>query len=427
MRFFKEELKRIRTSRLAKDTGWMMLGQVASYAAQAAYFVVVSRLLGVAQFGVLAGAVAFVNIVAPYGSMGSGIVFMNHVSEDRDNCRMYMGHVFLSSMTISGLLILAVLIAAPHFLSVQSAAITWMVAVSTCFSAPLTLSLSQIFQTFKMPRAMTAFNVLNSTALLIAAVALKLSLRHAHAWQWALTDMCVSLFVAAIAIPVIIKRFGAPRFSIRLLVKHVPEGFGYSSSLSAGAIYNNFDKALLSHYGMTVADGFYTLAYRVTTLATMPSYAIEMAAIPRMFEKAHNKASELRAFGHGLVKRSALIGALVSVLLFLAAPLIPYIVGSGFRPSVLVLRWLCLLPLFRSIHVITGSMLTASGHQKYRVIAQFLVAGVALALDLWLIPRYGWIGAAWASLVADAALAIACYALVQIVLSAEEYRERKPA
>lgn len=405
----------------------MMLGQVASYAAQAAYFVVVSRLLGVAQFGVLAGAVAFVNIVAPYGSMGSGIVFMNHVSEDRANCRAYMGHVFLSSLTISGVLILALLIVAPHFLDRQAAVIAWMVAVSTCFSTPLTASLSQIFQTFKMPRAMSAFSVLNNTIRLLAALALKLSLHHAHARIWALTDMCVSLFVAAIAILIIIKRFGAPRFSIRLLVKHIPEGFGYSSSLSAGAIYNNFDKALLSHYGMTVADGFYTLAYRITTLATMPSYAIEMAAIPRMFEKAHDRASELRAFGQALVKRTALMGALVSVLLFLAAPVIPYIVGADFGPSVLVLRWLCLLPLFRSIHEITGSMLTASGHQKYRVAAQFLVAGVALALDLWLIPHYGWPGAAWASLAADGLLAATCYALVKFVLSARYPRERKPA
>ena len=420
MKLFKQEIAKIRSSRLARNTGWMMVGQISSYAAQAAYFIILSRLLGVSQFGILAGAVAFVGIFAPYGSMGSGIVFMRHVSVDRKDCRVYMGHVFLSSITISGVLILGLWLSAPHVLERQSAAIVWMAAIAFCLSTPLTVSVSQIFQTFEMPKTMTAFNIINNGMRLLAALAMKIFAHHVHAHQWVMVDMCISLAVASIAIVVAVKRFGTPRISIQLFPKRTLEGFGYSISLSASSIYNDFDKVLLSHYGLAFANGIYTLAYRITNLATMPSYAIEMAAVPRLFQKAHESASDLQRYGQSLIKRSTIIGGVVSVLLFFVAPIVPHLVGARFMPSVMALRWLCLLPLFRSIHEIAGSMLTASGHQKYRVAAQFLVAGVTLGLDLWLIPRYGWPGAAWASLIAEALLAATCFTLTLVTLPSEK-------
>ena len=417
MECFKREIKKIRSNSLAKNTGWVLLGQVSSYATQAAYFVVLSRLLGVTQFGILAGAVAFVGILAPYGSMGSGIVFMHHVSAGRENCQLYMGNVFLSSMFVSGFLIFGLWLMAPHVLDRQGASIVWMVAIASCLCSQLIVSISQIFQTFEMPKKMMAFNVINNTMRLLAAIAFKVFARVVHARQWAMADMSISLLIAVASIFVVVRHFGIPRFSIRLFFRRIAEGFGYAISLSASAIYNNFDKTLLSHYAMNVANGIYSLAYRITNLATMPSYAIEMAAVPRMFQKAAGSMREFQAYGHALLKRSIASGAVVSVILYVCAPVIPCFVGSRFQSSVLALRWLCLLPLFRSVHEIAGSMLTASGHQRYRVMAQFTVAGLNLILDVWLIPSHGWLGAAWASLATDAVLALVCYTAIKSIIS----------
>jgi O-antigen/teichoic acid export membrane protein len=48
--------------------------------------------------------------------------------------------------------------------------------------------------------------------------------------------------------------------------------------------------------------------------------------------------------------------------------------------------------------------LTGAGLQSYRTIAQVIAAGFNFALNLWLIPQYGWHGAAWSSLATDATL-----------------------
>ena len=90
--------------------------------------------------------------------------------------------------------------------------------------------------------------------------------------------------------------------------------------------------------------------------------------------------------------------------MFLGSPLIPHLVGRSFAESSLALRWLCLLPLFRSIHWSAGDALTGAGYQKVRLSTQAGAAAFNFALNVYLIPRYGWFGAAWSSLATDGAL-----------------------
>jgi O-antigen/teichoic acid export membrane protein len=64
-------LTRLRDSSIAKNAGWMMAGQGFSVVIQAAYFVLLARLLGSTEYGVYAGAAALGFIVSPYCDLGS--------------------------------------------------------------------------------------------------------------------------------------------------------------------------------------------------------------------------------------------------------------------------------------------------------------------------------------------------------------------
>jgi O-antigen/teichoic acid export membrane protein len=50
--------------------------------------------------------------------------------------------------------------------------------------------------------------------------------------------------------------------------------------------------------------------------------------------------------------------------------------------------------------------MAGAGHQKVRLFSQFIAALGNLGLNLYLVPRYSWLGAAWASLVTDAGLGV---------------------
>jgi O-antigen/teichoic acid export membrane protein len=103
----------------------------------------------------------------------------------------------------------------------------------------------------------------------------------------------------------------------------------------------------------------------------------------------------------------------VAVALYLAAPLFPIAFGRSFAGAVAALRWLCLIPLLRSLHYAWGTAITACASQWRRTAAQAGVAAFNLTLNLWLIPRWGWHGAALASLLSDGGLALACFLILR--------------
>jgi O-antigen/teichoic acid export membrane protein len=104
----------------------------------------------------------------------------------------------------------------------------------------------------------------------------------------------------------------------------------------------------------------------------------------------------------------------ISVSLFLLAPAVPRLVGTSFSEGAVALRWLCLIPVFRAVHYITGSVLTSAGLQRYRTATQLTAALMNFGINLWLIPRYGWRGAAWASLLTDSALALMNWGMLSL-------------
>jgi O-antigen/teichoic acid export membrane protein len=67
-------------------------------------------------------------------------------------------------------------------------------------------------------------------------------------------------------------------------------------------------------------------------------------------------------------------------------------------------RWLALIPLLRCIHSFLADALSGAGLQRTRTGVQVVVALVNIALNLMILPRYSWRGAAWTSLGCDGLL-----------------------
>ena len=155
---------------------------------------------------------------------------------------------------------------------------------------------------------------------------------------------------------------------------------------------------------MNQANGVYTLAYRILDIATIPISALQDAALPRLFQRGRSGLTMVTELSSRLLKRLLPVSVLLAAGVFIVAPVVPRLLGRGFMETVPALRLLCLILVFRSVHQITGSALTGAGLQNYRTVAQVVAAVLNFLLNLWLIPQYGWHGAAWSSLATDATL-----------------------
>jgi O-antigen/teichoic acid export membrane protein len=170
---------------------------------------------------------------------------------------------------------------------------------------------------------------------------------------------------------------------------------------------------------MLAADGIYSMAYRVVDMSCTPIRSLQSAAFPRFCQMGRNGARGSIGLTRRLLGKTLPFGVLAAVVMFLAAPVIPYVVGRSFAHSVSALQWLCLLPVFRSLHLSAGDTLTGAGYQRYRTAAQLTAAALNFGLNLWLIPAYSWHGAAWSSLVTDGALAAGNWILLSLLIRRE--------
>jgi O-antigen/teichoic acid export membrane protein len=334
------------------------------------------------------------------------------VSADKKKFGPYWGNIilFVGGLSLAVSLILHVI--GHYVLNPASASIVFPAAVSICFCTQIAFAAGRVFQAFEQLRVTAMMNLLTNVLRLIAAAVMVLTLRHATAAQWVIASLFVSLAGAIVAVATVTVRLGLPTFQIGLMKKHAAEGLQYSFSQSTSSAYNDLDKTMLSHYGMNVANGIYAMAYRVVEIATMPIFSLRDAAMPRFFVQGAKGIEHSYALGRTLLHKALWLGLASAAGMFLLAPIIPYIVGQDFAQSAVALRWLCLIPFFRSIHQMTGSALTGAGLQRYRTSTQCIAAALNFALNLWLIPTHGWLGAAWASLITDGSLGVMNWTIV---------------
>lgn len=406
---------RMRSSKLATNASWMMVGQGFSVVTQAVYFAILARLLGAVEYGTFVGAFAFTSIAAQFSTLGSGTVFLRYVSGNRAAYSRYWGNVLTITFVVGGALVAILYVTGRAVLNPASASLVLLAAIANCLCSQLTTETGRVFQTFEQMRVTAIVNMLTNTVRALTAGGMLLVLHHASAWQWAVASTIVSAVAALVAVGRVTWSFGWPKIFPIMFPKHGLEGFEYSLATSTSTIYNDLDKTLLSHFEMNLANGIYTVAYRVIDIASLPILSIRDAAMPRLFASGRSGMMATALLSRKLMNRTLPLGIAMSVAVFLVAPVLPMIVGHGFTGSVAALRWLCLIPFFRSIHQMTGSAMTASGHQRYRTIAQVAAAGLNCAMNLLLIPQYGWLGAAWTSLVTDGALAATNWALLQML------------
>src|SRR5215831_16984310 len=141
---------------LGHNTIWALVGQGLGVVLQAAYFILLARLLGSGEYGIFVGAAALVAIVSQYSSLGSGMVLLRYVSHDRLRFSAYWGNAILTTLSVGFLLVLLMSAVGGMLAGPQSASVLVLVALGECTCAKLAECAGQAFQAFERMRT-TAF------------------------------------------------------------------------------------------------------------------------------------------------------------------------------------------------------------------------------------------------------------------------------
>lgn len=179
-----------------------------------------------------------------------------------------------------------------------------------------------------------------------------------------------------------------------LFMASVPLGF----TLLFNQLYFRVDSFILTITRSTTEVGLYGLAYKFFELPLAIATFFMNSMYPLMLQAISDKQKVISKTFLPLVKKSAffllLIAFLLSLFLWFTAPLIK-LIRPEFAPSVGAFRILIIgLPFFFLSSLTLWTLITLKKHVLLAIIYGASMFGTII-LDLYAIPRYGYIAAAW--------------------------------
>ena len=407
-------------SALARNTAWMSVGQGLQFTLQAAYFAVIARTLGVQNYGAFVGVAALVAVLYPFGSFGRGNLLIKHVARDRTTFASMWGSALLATIISSSALV-AIIISVARFVLPATVPLRLVifVAISDIPGLCVIAISGQAFQAFEHLHWTAFINLCTSVCRLAAALLLVLVHRHPSALEWGYAYFISTAFTVTAALAIVTWRLGTPQLRMTSSVSEWREGLYFSVSLSAQTIYNNIDKAMLARFSTLAATGTYGAAYRLIDVGFSPVSALLYSAYPTFFRSGASGLASSLSYARRLMWRAMHYGIVVTVLLFAGASVVPMVLGPQYKDTAEALRWLAILPILKVVHYPLSDALSGAGYQGIRSVIQTAVAIFNVSVNLWIIPRYSWRGAAWSSIASDTLLA-AAIALCSIMVSRHE-------
>jgi len=181
------------------------------------------------------------------------------------------------------------------------------------------------------------------------------------------------------------------------------EGLPLGVTLLFNLVYFRIDSVILTITRSTAEVGIYGLAYKVFELPlVLPTFFMN-ALYPMMLRITQNTFSEERSLRDVVFKSSAflfLTSLIVFIIVWIGAPIVGFI-KNDFVPAIAVLRILIIgLPFF---FLSSLTMWTLIAHKRQKMLAA--IYGISMVLNVVLnalfIPRFGYIAAAWITVISE--------------------------
>jgi O-antigen/teichoic acid export membrane protein len=392
---------------LVRNTLWSLGGYGMRLLIQAAYFIIIARCLGPGQYGSFIAATALTAVISPFVGLGCGALLIKNVSRDRRLFPEYWGNGLTVTLVSGSVLTFFAMVLCRLILprSIPMLVIT-LISVSDLIFVKLVDMGAWAFQGVERLSGTAQLNVLVSLTRLLGIAGLALSVAHPGVLGWSAVYLAGSILAAVAAVVWVTLSLGVPKLALHRLWGEGVEGFYFSVSQSAMTIYNDIDKTMVARLASLEAAGVYGAAYRLIDVAFIPVRSLLNAAYPGFFRAGAGGLQVSLRYGKQMLKKALPYSLSAFFVFMMAAPLAPLIVGRQYVGIVEALRWLALLPVLKTLHFFVADALTGAGRQKTRMLVQIGVAVFNVAVNLWIIPAYGWRGAAWSSIASDGLLAL---------------------
>jgi O-antigen/teichoic acid export membrane protein/SAM-dependent methyltransferase len=188
----------------------------------------------------------------------------------------------------------------------------------------------------------------------------------------------------------------------------LPPALAIGLSQGLGLVTFSFDSVLLGFFLGATAVGWYSAAYKPVTMVLAMPITYFMGLFPslsRAFAESRERFGAMVGDSLGLAAIFAVPVGIGGT--FLAEPIVRVLFGQAYAPSAPVLQVLCWSATLVMLRGTFRQACNAAGRPRLDLACAAIATTLNVGLNLLLIPRYGMLGAAAATVTADAVWLVA--------------------
>lgn len=408
--------------RLLKNAFSLLTTELVNTAIGVVFTAFLVRHLSVSDFGIYTTITVFLAFGSLFADFGMSQVVVRDVAQERDSGRVVVPNAILIALSLAtlawgGLILLAAVFNYPD--RVQG--LLLVAGAALLFNAVAQLSAA----TVKAFERMEVLAAINSGISISSAVLGILLLEMGKGLSAQVGLIVASAAVTALLLSVIVHfRFVPFSLTFRAAVSRriLWETLPIAILLGCNIVLTKSDLVMLSKMQTMAAVGIYGAAVKIIDFLGIFTASALGAMLPLIAARWNQSSrSALRNYQQAL-RVFIVLGMAVTVGVFmLSGDIVALIFGASYQATVLPLRILIWALFFNFLSGPVGLFLLVSRERLFHVIPYALaVTALSIALNLVLIPRYGYIGASGVRVVSSALLFAAKFRMMGYFL------ERRP-
>ena len=386
--------------RIYKNTLYLGIAELVSRIMQFIVMLYAAKLLSQEDFGKFSFALALSLIAVILADMGINVLLVREVSRNRnkDFASSYVVNAFCAKIILSVITFFVVLLVLnvlnyPHDTKLIVYAI-WLFTILSTF----TELFYSVFRAFEMMFYDAFLKV--SRMMLLVSLGLFILFKGygvlAFSYSFVITELIIALIAAYIAARKFVNFKSIVKVNVMksLFKKSLP--FGLSAVF--GMIYFFIGSVILSKIKGDAQVAIYSVAFNLA-LAVLFIPTVYTNAIYPVLSRYYNETkSELKILYERSFKYLYMVGLPISIGTYvLADRIIYFFYGKNYEASIIALQIIAWFLFIKFLNFLFGTVLQSIDKHNERMIGQGFTALFNIVLNIALIPKFGFIGAAWAT------------------------------
>jgi O-antigen/teichoic acid export membrane protein len=390
------------TGRIIGNTFWLLLQRAGGRILTLLLMIYLARRLGSLGFGKLSFAISFTSLFLILSDLGITTLTVREVARNREKGPEYVGNTATLKLFLSIFAFLVIFISV-SFINVpfDTRFVIYLIGACIIFEN-MGVFFGAVFQAYEEMKYIMICEIIEKVFLLsLAFVLLRLGYGLISV---GLLYLFSGVLYCLLNMGFVYRKFLKPRYHIdwQFWSKSLKQALPLAIVTLISMIYYHIDIVMLGKMKGEEVAGWYGVSYHLFfALATIPGAFL--AAMFPVLSRLFKESGELlkKAFQKSF---KVLIGAGIPASVgsfLLAEKIILFLFGPQYEHSIAALRILSFLIVFSYLNGLAGYFLISTNRQALTAKIMAATAGINIFLNIILIPRYSYIGAAYATVVSE--------------------------